>query len=383
MIPYGRQTISEDDIQAVAKVLRSDWLTQGPSVEQFEDAIAARCGATYAVAVSSGTAALHVAALATGLGPGRRLWTTPNTFVASANCALYCGASVDFVDVDARDGNISIAALTQKLEEAEANNQLPDVLIPVDFAGKPCDYHAINALKEKYGFVVIEDASHALGAEHQGNKIGCGRFADITVLSFHPVKIVTTGEGGMLLTNSAEFAERMRRFRTSGITRDGALAGKDAKGGWDYFQIDLGFNYRLSDIHAALGLSQLTRLNHFVEKRNDIADRYDRAFTDLPVRPMNRREGDLCAYHLYVIRVAAHRRKALYDHLHAMDIRAQVHYIPVHTQPYFENLGFQWGDFPEAENHYHEALSLPMYPAMTDGELDQVISEITQFDFSR
>ncbi len=380
MIPYGRQDINEADIDAVVEVLRSDWLTQGPMVPCFEQAVANYCGAAHAVAVNSATSALHLACLALDLGPGDRLWTSPNTFVASANCGLYCGAQVDFVDIDPRTYNLCPNALARKLEQAESEGRLPKVVVPVHFAGQPCDMAAIHALAREYGFRIIEDASHAIGGRYRSEPIGNGRYSDITVFSFHPVKIITTGEGGMALTNDAELAGRMARLRTHGITRDPAQMTHEPDGPWYYQQIELGFNYRMTDIQAALGYSQLQRLDEFVARRHELADRYDALLADLPVITPWRDPDAWSAFHLYVIRLderrAGQSRRAVFEALRQRGIGVNVHYIPVHTQPYYRALGFAEGDDPEAERYYREAISLPLYPGLAEAEQDFVVEQL-------
>ncbi|HSW11252.1 MAG TPA: UDP-4-amino-4,6-dideoxy-N-acetyl-beta-L-altrosamine transaminase [Solimonas sp.] len=376
MIPYGRQDISEADIQAVVEVLRSDWLTQGPAIERFESALAQRAGAAHAVAMCNATAALHVACLALGLGPGDLLWTVPNTFVASANCGRYCGADVDFVDVDPRSYNMSAAALAEKLEQAERAGRLPKVVIPVAFAGQSADMAAIAKLRERYGFRIIEDASHAIGASYDGAPVGNGRHADITIFSFHPVKIITTGEGGAAVTSDPVLAEKLRLLRSHGITRDTARMEGDSEGGWYYQQVELGFNYRITDIQAALGASQLTRLDAFLEARHAAAGRYQQLLADLPLLlPWQDPQGR-SALHLYPVQVLEGEgvpgRKTVFERLRAAGIGVNVHYIPVHLQPYYRRLGFQPGQFPEAERYYSRAISLPMYSSLTAGQQQEV-----------
>jgi UDP-4-amino-4,6-dideoxy-N-acetyl-beta-L-altrosamine transaminase len=381
MIPYGHQDVRQSDIDAVVAVLRSDFLTQGPAVPSFEAAISRRVGARNAVAVSNGTAALHVAALAFGLKPGGLLWTVPNTFVASANCARYCGAEVDFVDIDAHTWNISVSALADKLVHAKRMDRLPDVVVPVHFAGQPTEQEAIWQLAQEYGFKVLEDASHSIGATRNGEAVGSCRWSHITVLSFHPVKIITTGEGGMALTNDDELAERMRLFRNHGITRDslrftsvGAQEGQAPS--WHYEQQVLGFNYRMTDIHAALGLSQLQRLDEYVARRNSLAKGYDARLEKLAIQLPTVLDGNLSAFHLYVVRVKnAEKRKtrrALVDGLRARGISPNVHYAPVHLQPYYRQLGFTAGQFPQAELHGESALTLPLYATLTEYDQDRV-----------
>ncbi len=375
MIPYGRQDVRAEDIEAVVAILRSDWLTQGPTVPRFEAALTAHCGARHAVAVSSGTAALHIACLALGLGPGDLLWTSPLTFVASANCALYCGAQVDFVDIDPATGLMSVERLAEKLVAAERAGRLPKIVVPVHFSGASCDMTAIHALAQRYGFRIIEDASHAIGGRYRSEPVGCGRYSDITVFSFHPVKIITTGEGGMALTNDAALADRMQRLRSHGITRDPTEMQGPTDGPWYYQQIELGYNYRMTEMQAALGLSQLKRLDEYVARRRALAERYDRFLANLPVlRPCNATDAE-SAWHLYVIRLERPEwRRKVFDSMRAAGIGVNVHYIPVHTQPYYQALGFGYGDFPEAEAYYRSALTLPLYPGLSDAEQDKVIA---------
>ena len=381
MIPYGRQDITAEDIDCVIDVLRSDFLTQGPCVPRFEAAVAQRVGATHAVAVNSATSALHIACLALGLGPGGRLWTVPNTFVASANCGIYCGASVDFVDIDAKTWNIDLLKLKEKLEAAKRAGTLPNVLVPVHFGGQPPDQEAIFELAEHYGFAVLEDASHAIGASRSGEPVGSCRWSHITVFSFHPVKIITSGEGGMALTNDAELAELMAMARSHGITRDTSRFSCDGVApAWHYEQQMLGFNYRMTDIHAALGLSQFDRLDAYVERRNKLAARYDRLLAGLPLTLPTTQAGNLSAFHLYVVRVAddgtGERRRAIFDALRARGIGTNVHYIPVHLQPYYRRLGFAPAQFPEAEAYARTALTLPLFPAMTEDQQDEVVAAL-------
>jgi len=368
--------IDEDDIRAVVEVLRSDFLTQGPMVPRFEQGIAAYCGVPYVVAVNSATSALHLACLALDVGPGDTVWTSPNTFVASANCARYCGAGVDFVDIDPATYNMSPEALAEKLERAAAVGALPKVVIPVHFAGTPCDMARIGELSRRYGFRVIEDASHAIGARYGNSVIGDCRFSDIVVFSFHPVKIITTAEGGAATTRSEELARRMRLLRTHGITREPGQLRRKAEGAWYYEQNCLGFNFRMTDLHAALGISQLRRVDEWVERRHRIAARYDEMLHGLPlilpIRPKDRRS----ALHLYIVQVDSLRavvdRRSLFERLRAAGIGVNVHYIPVHTQPDFEALGFHSGQFPQAELYYSRCLSLPMYPGLTEEDLSSV-----------
>lgn len=372
MIPYGRQNISEDDIAAVIEVLRSEWLTQGPGIAVFEQAMAAHCQAAHAVAVCNATSALHIACMSLGVGPGDIVWTSPNTFVASANCARYCGADVDFVDIDPASLNMRVAALADKLQTAEKTGRLPKVVIPVHFAGRSCDMQAIAALGKQYGFRIIEDASHAVGAEHQGVPVGACQYSDIAVFSFHPVKIITTGEGGMAMTNDPVLAKSLARLRTHGIAQSPDELVSTPQGPWEYQQIELGHNYRMTNLQAALGYSQLARLPQFIDRRRALVRRYHALLANLPIKlPMPSEES---AWHLYPIRVPAERRLDVFSRLRAADIWVQVHYIPVHTQPYYRNLGFKWGDFPEAERYYAEAFSLPLYYDLTDAQQDTVVT---------
>jgi UDP-4-amino-4,6-dideoxy-N-acetyl-beta-L-altrosamine transaminase len=392
MIPYGRQEITQTDIDAVVRVLRSDFLTQGPAVQRFENAVAARVGAKYAVAVNSGTSALHIACMALGLQPGDSLWTVPNTFVASANCGRYCGANVDFVDIDPQTWNLSVAALAEKLAQAEHVGRLPKVVVPVHFGGQPTEQEAIWKLAQKYGFKVLEDASHSVGAARSGEPVGSCRWSHVTVFSFHPVKIVTSGEGGMALTNDRRVAETLSMLRSHGITRDpsrlrlGAQLLQEASAGgsrhpaWYYEQQMLGFNYRITDIHAALGLSQLDRLSDYVERRNALANRYRDALRNLPLRLPFVHPENHSAFHLYVVRVKSaalsgtHRQ--VFDKLRRQGIGANLHYFPVHLQPYYRELGFSPGQYPEAEAHGSEAITLPLYPGLSDQMQEMVISSL-------
>lgn len=381
MIPYGRQDISQDDIEAVVKVLRSDFLTQGPVVPAFEQAVADYCGAHHAVAVSSATSALHLACLALGVHKGDVVWTTPITFVASANCALYCGATVDFVDIDSCTYNLSVDRLAEKLAEAEKTDSLPKVVIPVHLCGQPCDMASIRALSERYGFKVIEDASHAIGGCYKGEPIGNCRYSDITVFSFHPVKIITTCEGGMALTNDTRLAKQLRLFRSHGITSEAAdMSPREPEEIWNYQQIDLGFNYRMTDIHAALGLSQLRRIDQFVAKRRTLAKSYDVSLANLPVvTPWQHPDSD-SSYHLYPIRLKlgeigkTHRR--VYESMRAAGILVNLHYIPVYRQPHYELMGFKRGYCQHAERYYADALSLPMYPGLTEVQQRSVLAAL-------
>ena len=381
MIPYGRQHITQADIDAVVDVLKSPFLTQGSQVPAFEQTIASYTGASYGVAVNSATSALHIACLALGLGQGDWLWTVPNTFVASANCGLYCGAQVDFVDIDPVTLNMSVDALSKKLALAKAENRLPKVVIPVHFSGEPCDMAAIHALSQQYGFAIIEDASHAIGGKYQGKPIGNGEYSDITVFSFHPVKIITTAEGGLATTNRADLAEKMQLLRSHGVTRDTNLMTQASEGGWYYQQVDLGFNYRMTELQAALGVSQMTLLDTFVARRHQLAKRYDELLKDLPIILPTRHPENGSALHLYPIQIKAESgktRKQVFDYLRANDIGVNVHYIPVHTQPYYQAMGFAAGDFPNSEAYYQAAISLPLYYDLTEAEQDTVVAVLTQ-----
>ena len=377
MIRYGQQDITHADIDAVMGVLKSVNLTQGPTITQFEQSVMQHTGAQHAIAVSNATAALHIACLALELGPGDWLWTTPNTFVASANCALYCGAKVDFVDIDPVTYNLSPKLLEAKLVQAQKDNRLPKIVVPVHLTGQPCDMAAIHALSKKFGFKIIEDASHAIGGRYKGEPIGNGRYSDITVFSFHPVKIITTAEGGMAMTNNAELATRLGLLRSHGITRDPALMTQPMDGPWYYQQVALGFNYRMTDMQAALGVSQMTRLTDYVKRRQEIAQRYNQLLADLPITLPWQHPDSYSAYHLYVIRLQLNKISAthlqVFEALRAKDIMVNLHYIPVHTQPYYQQMGFKQGDYPEAEQYYREAISIPMHATLTPDEQDFVV----------
>lgn len=382
MIPYGRQDIDASDIEAVVAVLRSDFLTQGPAVPRFETIVANHVGAAHAVAANSATSALHIAYLAMGVGPGDWVWTSPITFVASANAALYCGARVDFVDIDPVTYNISVDALEAKLMVAEQEGRLPKLVVPVHLCGQSSDMAAILELGRRFGFRIVEDASHAIGGKYRGTFVGDCRYSDICIFSFHPVKIVTTAEGGMALTNDADLAAKMALLRSHGITRDPALFHHRDEGGWYYEQIDLGFNYRLTDIQAALGVSQMARLDAYVLRRHEIASRYGVLLQDLPIVLPAQHPDSYSAYHLYPVRIPhdgrGPSRLDVFRRLRASGIGVNVHYIPVHTQPYYQSLGFRRGDFPEAERYYSEAISLPMYPTMSDAQQRQVAEALAE-----
>lgn len=381
-IPYGRQNINQQDINAVIEILRSDWITQGPAIERFEQAVAEYCGVKYAVAVSSATAALHIACLADGLGKGDILWTSPNTFVASANCGLYCTASVDFVDIDSKTYNLSVEELERKLALAEQQGCLPKVVVPVHFAGQSCQMARIAALSERYGFRVIEDASHAIGGGYQTKPVGSCQFSDMAVFSFHPVKIITTGEGGMVLTNQTDLYEKLIRLRTHGIVRNSDLIQGESHGPWYYQQLELGFNYRITDIQAALGASQLQRLDEFVERRRFLAERYNQLLDDLPLTLPWQHPDTESSWHLYVIRLKLDKinktHRQVFEELRQARIGVNLHYIPVHTQPYYQQLGFKWGDYPQAESYYQEAISIPLYYGLTQEDQDRVVTSLRE-----
>ncbi|MDT8384242.1 MAG: UDP-4-amino-4,6-dideoxy-N-acetyl-beta-L-altrosamine transaminase [Gammaproteobacteria bacterium] len=382
MIPYARQHISQDDIDSITAVLQSDWLTQGSVAPRFEQAVADYCGAKYAISTNSATSALHLACLAAGLGPDDRLWTSANTFVASANCGRYCGAQVDFVDIDPDTYCISPSALDKKLSEADASDTLPKVVIAVHFAGQSCDMQRLHALSQRYGFLLIEDAAHAIGGEYQQQKIGGCAYSDMTVFSFHAAKVITTAEGGMIVTNSAAYAEKLALLRSHGITRNPQHFICKSEGEWYYEQHELGYNYRMNEIQAALGLSQLQRLDEFVFRRRSLAACYQHLLDDLPVKLPWQHPDTNSAWHLYVIRIDAaentRSRAEVYAVMKAAGIGVNVHYIPVHIQPYYRQLGFCWGDYPEAERHYQEVITLPLFFTMTDAQLNQVAEKLRE-----
>jgi len=379
-IPYGRQDITDSDIDAVVAVLKSDWLTQGPTIPRFETLLANKCGAKYAVAVSNATAALHVACLAMDLAPGDILWTSPNTFVASANCALYCGASVEFVDIDLNTGNMSVAALAEKLETADRAGTLPKIVVPVHYSGQSCDMEAIKALSQRYGFRIIEDAAHAVGGSYRNGPVGDCRYSDAAVFSFHPVKIITTGEGGAVTTNDPDLAARMARLRSHGSNRDPALMRNRSEGAWYYEVAELGWNYRMTDIQAAIGCSQIVRLDDYVARRTALADRYDRLLAGsglaLPHRDCERRS----AWHLYSVgwneAASGIARAEAFARMREAGIGVQVHYIPVHLHPYFSDLGFKKGEYPNAESHYSRSITIPLFAGMTEDQQDRVVGEL-------
>jgi UDP-4-amino-4,6-dideoxy-N-acetyl-beta-L-altrosamine transaminase len=376
MIPYGKQSISQDDIDAVVNVLKSDFLTQGPQVPLFEKTVSNYCGAEYGVAVNSATSALHIACLSVGLGEGDWLWTSPNSFVASANCGLYCGAKIDFVDIDPQTYNLSVTELEKKLIQAKQENKLPKIVIPVHFSGQSCDMKKIHSLSQEYGFKIIEDSSHAIGGKYLNKPIGGCQYSDITVFSFHPVKIITTAEGGLATTNDKKFAERMQLLRSHGVTRDSKLITKVSEGGWYYQQIDLGFNYRMTELQAALGVSQMSRLDGFVAKRHILQERYDFLLNDLPITKPFQDKDSYSALHLYPIQIDLDKvdksREQIFNELRENGVGVNVHYIPIHTQPYYQKFGFNKGDFSNSESYYSKAISIPLFHAMTFDQQDVV-----------
>lgn len=382
MIPYGRQEISEDDIAEVVETLKSDFLTQGPKVPLFEKIVADYCGSQYGVAANSATSALHIACLALDLNKDDRLWTSPNSFVASSNCGLYCGAKVDFVDIDPLTYNLSTEALEKKLIQAEQDNKLPKIVIPVHFAGQSCDMKKICSLGKQYGFKIIEDASHAIGGSYMKNKIGMCEYSDITVFSFHPVKIITTAEGGMATTNDSDLFERMQLFRTHGVTRDPKLMTKKTEGDWYYQQVDLGFNYRMTELQAALGISQMRRVDEFINKRHILKNRYDELLSGLPVIKPYQSNNVTSALHLYPIQIDTNNTKVsrdkVFNSLKKGGIGVNVHYIPIHTQPYYQEMGFENGDFPASETYYNNAISLPLFSHLRFEEQDKVVNILSK-----
>ena len=375
--PYGKQDVTQDDIDAVVKVLKSDFLTQGPQVPKFEGEVSRYCGVKYAVAVNSATSALHLACLSLGLKEGDWLWTSPITFVASANCGLYCGAKVDFVDIDPVTYNLCPKALEKKLTQAEKLGKLPKIVIPVHFSGQSCDMRAIFELSKRYGFSVIEDASHAIGGKYLNEPIGNCEYSNITIFSFHPVKIITTGEGGMALTNNFKLAEHMSLLRSHGITRDPSQMTHEADGGWYYQQIALGFNYRMTDMQAILGVSQLERLDDYVSRRHKLAIRYNELLQRLPLVIPYQHSDNYSAFHLYIIRLKDNKKhKQIFEYLRKDNIGVNLHYIPVHTQPYYNQMDIEFTDLEQSELYYKDAISLPLYPAMTEQQQDIVISSL-------
>ena len=383
MIPYGRQDITDSDIAEVEKVLRSDFLTQGPTVPRFEKSVADYCGALHGVAVNSATSALHIACLALDLGPGDWMWTSPNTFVATANCGRYCGANIDFVDIDPKTYNMCMDALSSKLIEAEKLGKLPKIVIPVHFAGQPCDLQAIKSLSKRYGFKIIEDASHAIGANYNKSKIGSCAYSDITVFSFHPVKIITTAEGGMALTNNKNIFEKMSRLRTHGITNDKTKMHERSKSEiWNYQQIELGFNYRMNDIQAALGLNQMKRIDKYVASRHKIAKFYESELASIPITLPYQDSNVYSSYHLYPILIEKtldnKSQRYFYDELRKKNIAVNLHYIPVHRHPYYEEYNFKKNDFPVAEKFHQKAISIPMYAALKEENLIYVTKTLKE-----
>jgi UDP-4-amino-4,6-dideoxy-N-acetyl-beta-L-altrosamine transaminase len=382
MIPYGKQDISQADIDSVIDVLQSDFLTQGPQVPLFEKTVSNYCGAAFGVAVNSATSALHIACLALGLGKGDWLWTSPNSFVASANCGLYCGAKIDFVDIDPQTYNLSAEELERKLIQAKQDDNLPKIVIPVHFSGQSCDMKKIYSLSQEYGFKIIEDASHAIGGKYLDQPIGGCQYSDIVVFSFHPVKIITTAEGGLAATNDKELSERMQLFRSHGVTRNPELMSKLSEGGWYYQQVDLGFNYRMTELQAALGVSQMQRLDEFVTQRHILQERYDSLLSGLPIIKPHQSQDSYSALHLYPVQIdvdsVGKGREKIFDELRQNGIGVNVHYIPIHTQPYYLQFGFKVGDFPNSESYYNRTISIPLFHAMTVEQQDEVLNVLTR-----
>jgi UDP-4-amino-4,6-dideoxy-N-acetyl-beta-L-altrosamine transaminase len=377
MIPYGKQDINQSDIEAVIAVLKSDFLTQGPQVPLFEKNVSNYCNAQYGVAVNSATSALHVACLALGLGKDDWLWTSPNSFVASANCGLYCGAKVDFVDIDPKTYNLSVEELKKKLIQAKKDNKLPKIVIPVHFAGQSCDMQSIHKLSKEYGFKILEDASHAIGGKYLDKPIGGCQYSDITVFSFHPVKIITTAEGGLATTNQKELAEKMQLFRAHGITREPKLMTKKTEGGWYYQQVELGFNYRMNDLQAALGIAQMKRLEKFITIRHSLKKRYDELLKDLPLITPAQSSDSYSSLHLYPVQLKLEQlskaHNQIFDELRKNGVGVNLHYIPIHMQPYFQNMGFKKGNFPIVEDYYSRAISIPIYQGLTTELQNKVV----------
>lgn len=374
-IPYGKQSISQDDIDAVLNTLQSDWLTQGPAILNFENALMMRCEANFAYVVCNATAALHLAYLTLGVDKGDWVWTSPNTFLATANAALMCGASVDFVDICPQTYNMSVEALEKKLIQAEKNNTLPKVVVPVHFAGQSCDMQKIHALSRKYHFNIVEDASHAIGGKYLNKPVGSCQYSDIAVFSFHPVKIITTGEGGALLTNNEKLAEKIALLRCHGMTRNEELMTHSSEGSWYYQMLSLGYNYRITDLQCALGLSQMSRIDQFIQKRHQLQKRYDELLSGLhEVTLPHQSKEAYSALHLYPVLVPVEKRKIIFDYLKSKNIGVNVHYIPVHTQPYYKRFGFKWGDFPISENYYSREISLPLFYGLTEEDQDGIVN---------
>ena len=377
-IPYGRQNISDDDINAVIKVLKSDWLTTGPSVNDFENALTQHCKAKHCIAVCNATAALHIANLALGIGKGDIVWTSPNTFLATANAAIMCGATVDFVDICLKTYNMCLDSLEQKLIDANKNNTLPQLLVPVHFGGQSCDMKKIAQLSQRYGFKVVEDASHAVGGQYQGKPVGSCQYSDITVFSFHPVKIITTAEGGALLTNNDELNNKLRLLRTHGMTRDSQFLENKSEGDWYYEMVSMGYNYRITDLQCALGSSQMKRLNDFIDERHSIAERYSQLIKESKITLPFQNNDTRSAYHLYPILVSSNIRKQVFDYLRSHNIGVNVLYIPVHLQPYYKNFGFKTNDFPNAEKYYTQSIALPMYCGLTETQQSFVVDTLQE-----
>ena len=382
MIPYGRQEVTQEDIDSVVNVLQSDFLTQGPAVPKFENGVSNYCRVKHGIATNSATSSLHVACLALGLGEGDWLWTTPITFVASANCGLYCGAKVDFVDIDPPTFNMCPIALEHKLQEAEKMGRLPKIVVPVHMCGQSCDMESIHELSKQYGFKIIEDASHAIGGKYKNEPIGNCKYSDITVFSFHPVKIMTTGEGGMAMTNDHKLANRMELLRSHGITKDESLMVEESDGGWYYQQVALGFNYRMTDIQAALGVSQLERVDENVTCRNELAKIYDEAFLETSIVPQHQEPDSYSAYHLYAIQlkegVTPEAHANIYNSMRDAGVGVNLHYIPVHTQPMYKTLGFKESDYPNAQQYYQRAITLPLYPTLSNESQEKVINTFSK-----
>ncbi|WP_462179589.1 UDP-4-amino-4,6-dideoxy-N-acetyl-beta-L-altrosamine transaminase [Pseudoalteromonas gelatinilytica] len=375
VIPYGKQSISQDDINAVIDVLKSDWLTQGPAVPTFESAIAEYCSANHACATNSATSALHIACLALGVGIADIVWTSPISFVASSNCALYCGASIDFVDIDLETGNMSVVALKEKLAIAKQNQRLPKVVIPVHLAGQSCDMTAINELAKEYGFKVIEDASHAIGAKYKGNPVGSCDYSDITVFSFHPVKIITSAEGGMAVTNCEALDKKMKRLRSHGITNHPDEMTEPSHGPWYYQQIELGFNYRMTELQAALGLSQLKQLDNFISIRNKIAEDFDKYFTRQGLEPLKQKSESYSSYHLYILKInftTQQQQAQMVTRLREQGVQAHLHYIPIFLQPYYQELGFNKCDFSQSMQYYQQAMTIPLHPSLSSQDIEYI-----------